>query len=108
MSSPRFHPLLMPDTTRSGTRLRMIAQARLTQSVGVPSTPYTPSRDVLDAQRAAQRQRVADGARLLQRRDDNNIAEGPYGGGQRVNSVRRNPIVIGDQNERHESSILPH
>ena len=44
MSSPRFQPLLMPETTRSGIdALSRIAHARLTQSVGVPSTPKTLS-----------------------------------------------------------------
>src|SRR6185369_1761843 len=38
-SSPRFHPLLMPDTIRSGLRPMMCEMARLTQSVGVPSMP---------------------------------------------------------------------
>jgi len=38
-SSPRFHPLLMPETTRSGSRFNTRAIAMLTQSVGVPSTP---------------------------------------------------------------------
>ena len=37
-SSPRFQPLLMPDTTRSGRPLNTTAMAMLTQSVGVPST----------------------------------------------------------------------
>ena len=38
--------------------------AMFTQSVGVPSTRVDASRDVLEPQRPAQRQRVADGAGL--------------------------------------------
>ena len=38
-SSPRFHPLLMPETIRSGFALRTCEIGDLTQSVGVPSTP---------------------------------------------------------------------
>ena len=56
--------------------------------------------------RAPQRQRVADGAGFLQRRDDHHVAEWPHRVGERVNSVRRNSIVIGDQNQWHESLDL--
>ncbi len=37
-SSPRLAPLLIPETTSVGLRGRMPLIARLTQSVGVPST----------------------------------------------------------------------
>jgi len=37
-SSPRLYPLLMPDTTRSGSPWNSFVMAMLTQSVGVPST----------------------------------------------------------------------
>ena len=37
-SSPRFAPLLIPDTTSAGRSRRMPLMARFTQSVGVPST----------------------------------------------------------------------
>src|SRR5262245_43258364 len=37
-SSPRFQPLLMPETTMSGRRLNTCVTAMLPQSVGVPST----------------------------------------------------------------------
>ena len=40
-SSPRFHPLLIPETMRSGLPLRIWVMAMLTQSVGVPSTANT-------------------------------------------------------------------
>jgi len=39
---------------------------------------------------------------------DAKLAEGPHGVGKRMNSFRRNPIVIGDQNQWHESPILSH
>ncbi len=39
-SSPRFQPLLMPETTRSGSvPPKICVIAMFTQSVGVPSTP---------------------------------------------------------------------
>ncbi len=37
-SSPTFRPLLMPDTTRSGSPCSTEATAMFTQSVGVPSS----------------------------------------------------------------------
>ena len=40
-SSPRFQPLLMPETMRSGLPLRTCVMAMFTQSVGVPSTAKT-------------------------------------------------------------------
>src|SRR3954464_15614602 len=42
-SSPRLNPLLMPDTIRSGSVAYSLVTAMLTQSLGVPSTSYTPS-----------------------------------------------------------------
>src|SRR5436190_7911612 len=39
-SSPRFQPLLIPETMRSGFCLMRCEIARFTQSVGVPSIPY--------------------------------------------------------------------
>ena len=100
-SSPRFQPLLMPDTIRSGFPFSTCVIARFTQSVGVPSTAKTFGRDGVDPQRPPQRQRMADGAGFLNRRDDGHVAERRERVGQRTDSLRVHAIIIGHENSGH-------
>ena len=74
-SSPRFQPLLMPDTMRSGLPFQDVCD-REVDAVGrraVHGEDVRPN-DV-DAERSTQRQRVADGAGLLNRRHHGDVAE---------------------------------
>ena len=52
---------------------RTLVMAMLTQSVGVPSTAYTPSANRLEPKGPPQRQRVADRAGFGERRDDRRL-----------------------------------
>ena len=53
-SSPRFHPLLMPETIRSGLSFKTCVIAMFTQSVGVPSTAkmFGPTRSMRSGRRS--------------------------------------------------------
>ena len=99
MSSPRFQPLLMPDTTRSGNSFfRRIAHAEV-DAVGRRAVDAVDAvADRFNAERPPQRQRMADRARLLQGRHDEHLAKRFHGIGERVNPVGRNTIVIGNKN----------
>ena len=100
-SSPRFHPLLMPDTTRSGMPRSTLVMAMLTQSVGVPSTAYTRSRNRFESERPAERQRVSDRARFGQRGHDRHFAEGLQCIGQRFDAFRVHAVIVGYQDPFH-------
>ena len=75
--------------------------ARFTQSVGVPSIAKTFGPIGVDAQRTTKRQRVADGARLLNRGDDRHVAERRERVGQRLDPFRVHAIVIGHEDSGH-------
>ena len=91
--------MLMPDTTRSGSWFFEQDRARQVDAIGRRAVDAVDAvADRLDAERPPQRQRVADGARLLQGRDDQHVAKRLHGIGERVNSFGRNTIVIGYQN----------
>src|SRR5207245_1883140 len=62
--------------------------------------------NLLQAQRAPERQRVADRARLLHRRDNRHRAQFAKRAGQRVNAFRPVAVVVGDKNASHASSII--
>ena len=59
--------------------------------------------DRLDAQRTAQRERVADRARLLHRRDDRHISEMSQRRRERLDTLGVHAIVVGDQNFTHRN-----
>ena len=61
-----------------------------------------PRLDVLQAQRAPQRERVADRARFVERRDDRHVADRTERRGERSNPLGPIAVVVGDQNQRHE------
>ena len=98
----------MPETIRSGLPCSTCAIATLTQSVGVPSTAKTSGPHRFEPQRPAQRQRMADRARFLDRGDDGHLAERRQRIGERVYPLGMHAVVIGDENSRHlEPTILP-
>ena len=93
--------MLIPDTIRSGLPLSTCVIARLTQSVGVPSIGEDVRANRIDAKRTTKRERVADGARLLNRGDGRHVAERGEHGGQGLDPFRVHTIVIGHENSGH-------
>ena len=75
--------------------------ARLTQSVGVPSTAKWRVVDLLDAQRPVQRERVADRALLAVRRHDPHLAQRCQRRLQRANPGRVDAVVVRDEDDHN-------
>ena len=98
MSSPRLAPRLMPEMTRRGRSRRMPLIARLTQSVGVPST--AKARGPTGSMRSGRckRQRVADRALIAVRRDHPDLVQIRQRLAQRREPIRGDAVVIAQQN----------
>jgi hypothetical protein len=90
-SSPRFQPLLIPETIRSGVRRRAVN--------GVHLGP-----DGFDAQRSAKCQGVSDRAGLLNRGDHHDLAQRPERVRERLDAFRVHTIVVGHEYARHEEN----
>ena len=80
--------------------------ARLTQSVGVPSTAKTFGPIVSMRSGRRKRECVSDRARFLNGGNDGDVAEWSQCISQSLDSFRMHSIVIGHQNARHWESIL--
>ena len=103
-SSPRFQPLLMPETTRSGQPLEHLRD-RDVDAVGRRAVHGEDAIvDRLEAQRPAQRQRVADGARLSA---GATIVTSPSGRSASASAwmPRKIAVVVGDENARHAERV---
>jgi hypothetical protein len=100
MSSPRFAPLLIPETSRSiFFPRRMPLTPRLTQSVD----GIHPRRDLLHPQRVGERQRMGGRAPLPVGRDDVDGAQLLQGLGQRDDPLGAHAVVV--RNENHGSAV---
>ena len=96
----------MPDTTRSGRPLEDLRD-RDVDAVGRRAVDGVHAiGDVLEPQRTPQRQRVADRARLVHRRDDGHLAERRERVGERRDALRAVAVVVGDENATHAGPRL--
>ena len=102
-SSPRFHPLLMPETIEIGLASKHVRD-RDVDAVGRRAVHrVNAGGDLVDSKRTAKRQRVADRARLLNGGHDRDLTKGRHGRGQRPNPLRVHAIVIGYENPSHQN-----
>ena len=80
-----------------------LVMAMFTQSVGVPSTAYTPSAMVSSRKRPPQRQRMSNRAGFGERRHDGDLAERSQRISERFDALRMHAVIVGHQNTFHMS-----
>ncbi len=98
----------MPETTRSGADGRRVdLRDRDVHAVGRRAVNLVHAiAQPFHSERTTERQRVADRARLDVRRDDGDFAEVIECGGKRMDAVRMDAIVVGNQDSGHEKDRI--
>jgi hypothetical protein len=96
-----LYPLLIPETTRSGVHLRH----RDIHTVGWRAIHFVHAiAQSFHPQRTTQRQRVPDRARLDVWRDDGDLSKVMQCRSERMDAVRVDAIVVGNQDSGHRGT----
>ena len=95
----------MPETTRSGIARSTLVMAMFTQSVGVPSTEYTPSATV--SRRKGRRSVSACPIALasVSGRNDGDVTQRSKRVSERFEALRVHAVIVGDENTFHPRII---